>query len=74
MDVRGKQDLDSPFGQWTRMDVICDGTRMTNIVNGVVVNKCFDVSPSEGQILVQTEGAEIFIRRWELWPLSKAPK
>ncbi len=71
---RGKLDKDSPFGEWTRMDVICDGGRITNIVNGTVVNEGFDVSPSEGQILVQAEGAEIFVRRWELWPLGKAPK
>ncbi len=71
---RGKRDVESPFGQWTRMDVICEGSRITILVNGVVVNKGFDASTTEGQILVQSEGAEIFVRRWELWPLGKAPK
>ena len=71
---RGKRDVESPFGQWTRMDVICEGSRITILVNGVVVNKGFDATTSAGQILVQSEGAEIFVRRWELWPLGKAPK
>ncbi len=71
---RGKDDVESPFGQWTRMDVICEGSRVTIAVNGVVVNKGFDASMTEGQILLQTEGAEIFVRRWELWPLGKAPE
>ena len=74
IDFRGPRDVDSPFGQWTRMDVICKGAEVTIIVNGVVVNKAYDVTPSAGQILVQSEGAEIFVRRWELWPLGKAPK
>ena len=74
LGFRGRQDLDSPFGQWTRMDVVCEGSRVTNIVNGVIACKCYDVAPSAGQILIQTECAEMFVRRWELWPLGKAPK
>jgi len=72
--VRGPQDKDSPHGQWTRMDVICDGGHIETFVNGVKVNEAFDVSPREGRIQLQTELAEIFVRRWELWPLDKGPK
>ena len=74
IDFRGKQDADSPFGEWTRMDVICQGSQITIKVNGQTVNKAFDLSTSEGPILVQSEGAEIFVRRWELWPLGKTPQ
>jgi hypothetical protein len=73
LGFRGKNDVESPDGQWTRMDVICDGNRITIKVNGVVVNEGFDASHSAGQILIQTELAEIFFRRLELWPLGKAP-
>lgn len=73
LGFRGKNDVESPDGQWTRMDVICDGARITIVVNGVVVNEGFDASPSAGQILLQTELAEITFRRWELWPLGQAP-
>jgi len=73
LGMRGKNDVESPDGEWTRMDVICKGDRITNIVNGVVVNEGFDAYPSAGQILLQTEQAEMFVRRYELWPLGKAP-
>jgi hypothetical protein len=32
------------------------------------------VSPREGRIQLQSELAEVFYRRWELWPLDKGPK
>lgn len=73
LGFRGQEDVDSPHGRWTRMDVICDGGRVTIFVNGVIVNEGFDAVPSAGKLLFQTEGAEIFVRRWELWPLGKAP-
>lgn len=70
---RGKNDVESPSGEWTRMDVICDGDKVTNIVNGIVVNQAFDVKPSSGKIQIQTELAECYFRRVELWPIGKAP-
>ena len=66
--------MESPDGHWTRMEVICDGGRITNIVNGVVVNEGFDAKPESGKIFIQSKLAEMFVRRWELWPLGKAPK
>jgi len=38
LGFRGKQDVESPDGQWTRVEVICQGDRITNIVNGTTVN------------------------------------
>jgi hypothetical protein len=70
---RGREDVESPGKKWTRMDVVCDGHRITIQVNGVVVNKGFDAKPSAGLIQVQTEGAELYVRRFEIWPLGKAP-
>jgi hypothetical protein len=67
---RGKNDLDSPGHEWTRLDVICDGGHIVYLVNGVQANEGFDAKPSSGRILIQCEGAEIFIRRWELQPLG----
>lgn len=71
---RGKEDVDSPHGEWTRLDVFCDGGHIETFVNGKKVNEAFDVSPREGQIQLQSELAEIYYRRWELWPLGKGPK
>jgi len=74
LGFRGKDDVESPYGEWTRYEVICDGGKITTIVNGNVVNEGTAAKPSAGKILVQSEGAEILVRRWELWPLGKAPK
>ena len=57
----------------------CGGPRLvpvsgTVLVNGKKVNEAFDVAPRAGQIQLQSELAEIFFRRWELWPLGKGPK
>lgn len=70
---RGKNDVESPSGQWTRMDVICDGATITNVVNGTVVNRAVDCRPAAGRIQIQTELAEIEYRKLELWPIGKAP-
>ncbi len=68
---RGGRDVESPLGEWNRMEVVCDGTTITNVVNGVVVNVGTDSSLSEGKILLQSEGAEIFFRKFEIRPLTK---
>ena len=74
INFRGPHDVDSPHGQWTRIDVLADDDHIETFINGVKVNEAFDVSPTEGRIQLQTELAEVFYRRWELWPLGKGPK
>ena len=71
---RGHEDVESPFGQWTRMDVICEQGNLVVNVNGVKVNEASQADPASGHILVQTELAEMIVRRWELWPLGEAPE
>ena len=73
LGFRGREDVESPDREWTRMDVVCEGATIAILVNGVVVNRAFDVSPAAGKILVQSELAEVEVRRLELWPLGKAP-
>jgi putative membrane-bound dehydrogenase-like protein len=70
---RGRDDVESAFGEWTRMDVIAAGDTLVYKVNGVVVNEAFACRPSAGKILLQTEDAELLVRRLELWPLTTPP-
>jgi hypothetical protein len=70
LGFRGKQDVESPYGEWTRLEVIAEGHRVTNIVNGKVVNEGARSSLTEGRILVQSEGAEVYFRRIDLEPLG----
>jgi hypothetical protein len=71
---RGARDVESPFGQWTRIDVIADSDRVEVFVNGTKVNEGTDVAPAAGKLQLQSELAEIFVRRWELWPVGQGPK
>ncbi len=70
LGFRGVQDVESPAGQWTRLEVVVDDDRITNIVNGRVVNVGTAPSLTSGRIIVQSEGAEIYVRRLELTPLA----
>jgi len=69
IDTRGKEDVESPLGEWTRVECICSGKRITVVINGVTVNECYNVYPSAGKILLESEGFEIHFRRFELEPL-----
>ena len=68
---RGPQEVEKPDGEWNRMEVICEENHIQIVLNGVLVNECFDAVPAAGKILVQTELAEIFFRKLELHPLEK---
>ena len=71
IDTRGKNDVESKLGEWTKVECICEGKRITVKINGTTVNECFDVFPSGGKILLQSEGFELFVRKFELRPLKK---
>ena len=68
---RGKDDVESPSGEWTRFEVIAKGDTLQYFVNGVKVNEAFECKPSQGRILLQVEAAEMFVRRFELFPLGE---
>ncbi len=68
---RGQQDLEAPTGEWNRSEVICDGDTIKNILNGKAVNYGTNSSHTFGKIQLQSEGAEIWIRRVELQPINK---
>jgi len=71
LGIRFPEDKDSPGQEWTRVECICDGGTITNIVNGTVVNYGEMAEPNAGKLMFQTEGAEIFFRKIELHPLKK---
>lgn len=67
---RGHNDVESPLGEWTRIECICVGDRVTVLVNGSPVNEAYGVFPASGKILLQCEGSEIFFRKVELHPVA----
>lgn len=68
--IRGKDDVESPFGEWTKVECIAKGDTVTYLVNGKVVNKASGLSLTKGKIFIQTEGAEMFVRNVVLTPLE----
>ncbi len=68
---RGPLDVEAPVGDWNWMEVICDGDKITCLLNGLLVNAGSGSSLTAGKILVQSEGAEIFFRKIEVRPLRK---
>jgi hypothetical protein len=69
LGYRGARDVEKPAGEWNRLEVVVERDRITNILNGVVVNVGTAPSYTRGKIIVQSEGAEIFVRRVDLQPL-----
>jgi hypothetical protein len=64
-------DSEKPLGEWNVVEVVCDGDAITNIVNGIVVNKAAKASVTRGKIILQSEGAEVFYRNITITPLKK---
>jgi len=71
LGFRGRQDVESPLGEWTRFEIVADGDRLTYLVNGKVVNEGYGSSLAAGKIIIQSEGAEIYFRKIDLEPLKK---
>jgi len=69
LDTRGRDDVASPLGKWTRVECLARGTRLTIRINGTTVNEAYDVEPAAGRILLQNEGSEVFFRDVRLEPL-----
>lgn len=69
LGFRGLQDIEKTLGGWNRIEAICNGDSFIFLLNGIIVNKGFNSNLTEGQLLFQSEGAEIYFRRIELRPL-----
>lgn len=69
LGFRGRQDVESPQGEWTRLEAFCEDSAIRYLVNGKPVMQGTCPSLKSGKILLQSEGAEIFFRRVDLAPL-----
>jgi hypothetical protein len=55
-------DAEKSHGQWNKVEVIVKDGKITHRINGMVVNEGSDPSVIEGNIVLQSEGAEIFYK------------
>ena len=68
---RGPHEIENPAGQWNRVEVICNNDLVSIGVNGHHTVTGTNASPTMGKIVLQSEGAEVFFRRLDLYPLAK---
>jgi hypothetical protein len=69
-DFRGKQDVERPLGEWNTLECICERDKITAILNGKVVNVGNYTGRVKGNIIIPSQGAEIFLRKIEIKLLS----
>lgn len=70
-DFRGEKDIEKPVGKWNKIRVIAMDDDIYFYLNNVLVNRAMRVKPSVGRIQIQSEGAEMFVRKVALTPLIK---
>lgn len=71
IDTRGKDDVENALGQWNRVECVCDGAKITVIVNGTTINEALDCFPAAGKIALESEGFELYVRKFEIRPLER---
>ena len=67
----GPNDIEKPHGEWNRLEIVCKGSSIECVLNGILVNAGQKSTLTAGKILFQSEGAEIFFRTIEVRPLPK---
>ena len=75
-------DFEKPCGEWNTLDLICLGDESIHVVNGHIVMRLAKAQRIDGanpeplksgNILLQSEGAEVFYRNVELRPIKTIP-
>ncbi|MDP9229170.1 MAG: DUF1080 domain-containing protein [Bacteroidota bacterium] len=64
-------DAEKPNGNWNKVEVIVKNGKITHILNGKVVNEGSDPNVKEGNILIQSEGAELYYKNVVVEELDK---
>ena len=65
-----KDNVEKKLGEWNNYDITCRGDTVRLVVNGEFQNEGTEAEATKGKILIQSEGAEIFVRNIYLKPLK----
>ncbi|WP_025739920.1 ThuA domain-containing protein [Aquimarina pacifica] len=76
--IRKSEDFEYPNGEWNTLEVIVIGDRAIHYVNGNMVNALVDatwdgITVTEGQIQIQSEGAEMYYRDIKIKSITSFP-
>jgi len=63
-------EVEKPHGEWNVLELIVQGNDIKQYVNGKLANEGIDPFPTDGKILFQSEGAEVFFRNMTVAPLK----
>ncbi len=64
------KDAEKPNGQWNKAEVIVQNGKITHLLNGEIVNSGRLGSTKEGNIVLQSEGSEIYYRNMQIKELD----
>jgi hypothetical protein len=70
LGFRGKNDVEKRVGEWNTLVVTMKGDTMTVRLNGVTMTRATELGVTRGKLQIQTEGAEILLRKITLSPLD----
>lgn len=63
-------ELEKPHGEWNTLEVVVEDKVIHQYVNGKLAIVGADPFPTEGHVLFQSEGAEVYFRNMRLYPLK----
>jgi hypothetical protein len=63
-------ELEKPHGEWNHLELVSQGGKIRQYVNGKLANEGSDAFPVDGKILFQSEGAEVFFRKLVIYQLK----
>lgn len=67
---RGADDVEEIFGEWNRLELICEGKNIEVLLNGQLVN-AGALELEGGKVGIQSEWADWHIRRWQVFKLGE---
>lgn len=63
-------EFERPHGEWNTLELVVDDKVIRQYVNGTLAIVGTDPFPTEGKVLFQSEGAEVYFRNIKLFPLK----
>ncbi len=63
-------ELEKAHGDWNTLELVVDASNVRQYVNGKLANVGTNPFPADGKILFQSEGAEIYFRNIQIYPLK----
>jgi 3-keto-disaccharide hydrolase len=63
-------EIEKPHGEWNVVEIVVQADNVKQYLNGKLVNEGTKAYPASGKILIQSEGAEVYFRDINLYPLK----